>query len=115
MGTIDHEKCKQAVNEIREIIPKRLNELDRQFQEARSTGESCDYFDEYTKAMTNLVFDAIEHAVSYADNSEDLEKFSDRLQQADHALDIAIGVMKRSEDKHLDWHREFDRVMRHYH
>ena len=111
MNTTDHDKCQRAIEEIRNSIPKRLKVLDDQFNMERDSQGKCDYFRDYTKAMTDLVFDVIEHAVSYADKAEELEAFSDRLQQADHALNVAIGVLKRSENNHLDWHREFEREL----
>ena len=68
----------------------------------------------YAEAMTDLVFDVVEHAIfSHTDNAEGLESFKDRLQDAIQVLDIALGVLNRSESEYtsVDWHRQFDEMM----
>ena len=118
MGMSEHDKCKRAIVEIRETIPNRLRELDEQFMEVLDSGGKCDSTGLYAEAMTDLVFNVVEHAIfSHTDNAEGLEVFRDRLQGAIQALDIALGVLSRSESEYtsVDWHRQFDEMMMNRH
>ncbi len=116
MSMSEHGKCKQAIAEIRETIPDRLRELDEQFMEVLDTRGKCDSSALYAEAMTDLVFNVVEHAIfSHTDKTEGLEAFRDRLQGAIQTLDIALSVLGRSESESeytsVDWHRQFDEMM----
>ncbi len=116
MGMPEQDRCKQAIVEIRETIPNRLRELDEQFMEMLDSGGKCDSTGLYAEAMTDLVFDVVEHAIfSHTDNTEGLEAFKDRLQESIHTLDIAISVVSGREYTSADWHKQFDEMMNQHH
>ncbi len=112
MSMTEQERCKRAIAEIRKTIRKRLKMLDEQFVEPLDSKGHCESTRLYAEAMTDLVFDVVDHAVSYTDKVRELEVFRDRLQDATHTLDIAIGVLNGSEHTNADWHRKFDELMR---
>lgn len=112
MGMSEQGRCKHAIEEVRKTIPDRLNALDRQLVEALDSGGHCESTRVYAEAMTDLVFDVVEHAISYTDRVRELEVFRDRLLDATNTLNIAIGVLNRSEYTGADWHRKFDELMR---
>lgn len=114
MGMSEQGKCKQAIAEIREKIPGRLRELDEQFMEVLDSRGKCDSTGLYAEAMTDLVFDVIEHSIfSHTDNAESLEAFKGRLKEAIHTLDIALSVLNKPDSEYtsIDWHRQFDEMM----
>ncbi len=118
MSMSEQGKCKQAIAEISETIPDRLKVLDEQFMEVLDSKGQCNSTGLYAEAMTDLVFDVVEHALfSHTDNVEGLEAFKERLQGAVRALDIALGVLNTSESEYTsaDWHRRFDEMIANRH
>ena len=112
MSITEQERCKRAIAEIRKTIGNRLKILDEQFVEPLDSEGNCDSTRLYAEAMTDLVFDVVDHAVSYTEKVRELEVFRDRLHDATHTLDIAISVLKGSEYKDADWHRKLDELIR---
>ena len=111
MGMTEQGRCKRAIAEIRKTIPDRLKMLDVQLVAVLDSEGNCDSTRLYAEAMTDLVFDVVEHAISYTDNARDLEVFRNRLQEASQTLEIAIGVLNRAEYTGAGWHRKFDELM----
>ncbi|HBH36171.1 MAG TPA: hypothetical protein DDW45_07360 [Gammaproteobacteria bacterium] len=111
MGVTEQGKCKRTIAEIRKTIPDRLKVLDEQFNEVLDSKGSDDCTRLYVEAMTDLVFDVVDHAISHTGKLTYLEVFRDRLLDATHTLNIAINVWDESQEKSDDWHRQFDKLM----
>jgi allophanate hydrolase subunit 1 len=111
MNKTDHSKCQRAIEEIKITIPNRLRVLDELLMEARKDEENCEYVIEYAKAMSDLVLDVIEHAVSHVEKVEELEAIKDRIESVDNALETAISLLYGAEHTSTNWHNEFERIM----
>lgn len=111
MDKDESDRCKRAVAEIRTIIPERMAVLNVQLVGGLESGEGCDTTKLYAGAMTDLVFDVIEHAISYADSASGLEAFKERLQDAIDAMDVAIDVWNKYQYTGAEWQKRFEDVM----
>ncbi|MEN8180736.1 MAG: hypothetical protein ABFS39_19235 [Pseudomonadota bacterium] len=106
------DRRKRAIIEIRKTIPGRIAELDEQFVEAMNSDGECDVAGIYAEAMTGLMLDVVEHAITYTHSAKGLEIFRDRLQGAVDTLNVAIDVWNESHYSGDVWHRKFEEVMK---
>jgi hypothetical protein len=111
MNKKDHETCKEAIAEIRRTIPERLAELDEQFVEVLESEGQCKSTRLYTEGVTDLIFDVMNHAISYTDSANGLELLKERLQGAIDTLDVVIEVWDQSHLIGADWHRQSEEVL----
>ena len=105
MGTTERYVHQRAIEEIIETIPHRLKMIDAE----HDPGGDRENASQYADAMTSLVFDAIESAIFWTDQSEDLEAFRGKVQDAIDSLDVAIAVWKRSEENGTEPNRRITR------
>ena len=99
MGTTELYKYRRAIEAARDATTNQLKALNKGFDEAHETPGSGDNVNHYAKALSNLVFDAIDNAIFWTDKVNDLEAFRDHVQGAIDSLEIAIAVLKRSEEQ----------------
>jgi len=105
MNTAEQREFQPDVMGIRKKIPDRLKMLDEQLKEEQNLKDNCSYTRQYTETMSDLVFDVVDHAISYTDKLTDLEVLRGRLLDATHTLDIAINVWSESQKKGHNWYR----------
>lgn len=99
MGTTELYKYRRAIEAARDATPNQLKALNKGFDEAYDPAGSRDNVNHYAEALSSLVFDAIENAIFWTDKVNDLEAFRDHVQGAIESLEIAIAVLKHSEEK----------------
>ena len=99
MGTTELYKYRRAIEAARDSIPTQLKALNKGVDKAPPPSGSRDNVNHYADALSNLVFDAIDNAIFWTDKVNDLEAFRDHVQGAIDSLEIAIDVLKRSEEQ----------------
>ena len=92
-------KYRHAIEAARDSIPTQLKAFNKGVDKAPPPSGSRDNVNHYADALSNLVFDAIDNAIFWTDKVNDLEAFRDHVQGAIDSLEIAIAVLKRSEEQ----------------